>query len=327
MKGKHQVKNSEDNSEVKANQGGEWQSTPTPVQALRRSDTAETLSDSGSDVMQALQRLRSFDRNGDLAELAQSLEAKFIELATPTKEAAPSVSTATPGCSPGPGSSQPSPTEVLDEASGLNGQGQNSAQAGTGVPKPKLVVTPESKPNVVETPAVTTAQKVSEGPEKKPVVTPESEPNVVQAPAVATGNHKVSEGPEPKAVVTPESNSDAVETPAAATGNQKVSEGKAAEAPKPKPTIVETSATEANNTATEDPKEKATQASEKEADKKDEDKKDEAEAKQGEDNKGPDAEALTEKEAKKAEELQKRKKAAHARYMRYYRSVRGRGLS
>ncbi|CAE7278142.1 unnamed protein product, partial [Symbiodinium microadriaticum] len=182
--------------------------------------------------MQALQRLRSFDRNGDLAELAQSLEAKFIELATPTKEAAPSVSTATPGCSPGPGSSQPSPTEVLD------------------------------------------------------------------------------------------SNSDAVETPAAATGNQKVSEGKAAEAPKPKPTIVETSATEANNTATEDPKEKATQASEKEADKKDEDKKDEAEAKQGEDNKGPDAEALTEKEAKKAEELQKRKKAAHARYMRYYRSVR-----
>ena len=226
----------------------ESQPTPTPVKALRRSDTTETEQSSG--VAQALQRLRSFDQNGDLSQLAQSLEAKFMEMATPTKATVPSLSTATPGSIPSPGTSERSPTEVLNEAAGLNGQGQNSAEAGTSVPapEPKTVETPEPKPPTVETSATEDAQK--------------------------------SEAPTQAAQLV----------------------------------VV-------NNKATEDPKEKATEASEKKEENKSEATQAEVpkeDAKTGED--------FTEKEAKKAEELKKRKMAAHARYMRYYRSVRGMGL-
>eukprot|EP00439_Symbiodinium_sp_Y106_P077878 s324_g16.t1 len=71
--------------------GDEDGSQATPAKAYRRSDTSET--ELGSDVMEALGRLRTFDRNGDLTEIAQSLEAKFAALATPTKATLPSVST------------------------------------------------------------------------------------------------------------------------------------------------------------------------------------------------------------------------------------------
>ena len=255
----------------------ESQPTPTPVKALRRSDTTETEQSSG--VAQALQRLRSFDQNGDLSQLAQSLEAKFMEMATPTKATVPSLSTATPGSIPSPGTSERSPTEVLNEAAGLNGQGQNSAEAGTSVPapEPKSVVTPEPEPTKVET--------------------------------SATEDQKKSEGPEPKTVETPEPKPPTVETSA-------TEDAQKSEAPTQAAQLVVV-----NNKATEDPKEKATEASEKKEENKSEATQAEVpkkDAKTGED--------FTEKEAKKAEELKKRKMAAHARYMRYYRSVRGMGL-
>ncbi|CAE7828314.1 unnamed protein product, partial [Symbiodinium necroappetens] len=64
----------------------DWQATPTPAKTWRRSDTTDTEVELDSGVVHALQRLRSFDKTGDLAQLAQSLEAKFLALGTPTKE-------------------------------------------------------------------------------------------------------------------------------------------------------------------------------------------------------------------------------------------------
>ncbi|OLP87280.1 hypothetical protein AK812_SmicGene31512 [Symbiodinium microadriaticum] len=96
--------------------GSSWESAPDevaatpPPPALHRSNTSQSELDSG--VVDALQRLRTFDRC-ELGKIAQDLEAKFAQLAaTPTK--AQSVST-TPGSTPSPvgaGSSVPSPTEV-----------------------------------------------------------------------------------------------------------------------------------------------------------------------------------------------------------------------
>lgn len=223
-----------------------WESEPgteaveTPQKALRRSNTSESDLDSG--VVEALERLRTFDRIPDLVKLAQDLETKFAQAATPSTKVMQSEST-TPGSTPSPnraGSAVTSPTE--------------------GSEAPAQV---ELKP--AETPAAEVKSQADQGQEPKP---------------------------EASQIV-----------PTQAAEEQKQEAMQASDK--------------------EDKKDKAEESKDPEATKPQEDEGKDAKQGTDEDKK---QEELTAQEQKKADELIKRKKAAHARYMRYYRSVRGLGL-
>ena len=322
-----------------------WNSDPptTPKQRLLPGESQETLisrSDSGSDldpgVVEALSRLRTCERAGsmDSEKIAQALEDKFRGVATPTKGVTPSTS---PGGSTMTSPSQESPVaaEVVEgvakkpkientEKKTCSPQAMNKEEAKPEPPEEKAA-TEEAKPKPQEVKATTEEAK----PKPQEVKAPTEEAKLKPQEEKAT-TEEAKPKPQEEKATTEEAKPKPQEKKATTEeAKPKPQEEKATtEQPKPKP--------QEEKATTEEPKpkpqeEKATteEAKPKPQEKKatTEEAKPPAEKDKGKDQASaePKDEAPTEedKAAAESESLRKRKLAAHARYMRYYRSVRG----